>query len=306
MKILYIGVHSHTGWGAEYWLADAFTRLGHTVITCDYRKERKRFKPWWMMGLALKKLERQTRPDIILLQRADRMPPSVLKHLRTPIVFWSTEPIQLKNDVDKLLASDRFAWLYVHTYSCLDRIKAEFPHHLSHCSVIHNACPKNLVGSNPAPGSRSRFAIFNRNLSPRRQQWLQPAGDLITRIQGQFGKVYFDDLADSEVAVNIHFSDQNLDDFESGIFEALAKGCVVVSERLHPQTVADLGMQEVLIQVESPQELAGVLHVLKNDESMKDKLRSFGATAIAYNTWDDRARQLLDNFDSILNHRGSP
>ena len=27
MKILYIGVHSNTGWGAEYWLAKAFKDL---------------------------------------------------------------------------------------------------------------------------------------------------------------------------------------------------------------------------------------------------------------------------------------
>ena len=41
MKILYIAVHSHTGWGAEYWLTQAFSDLHIEVETIDYRVERK-------------------------------------------------------------------------------------------------------------------------------------------------------------------------------------------------------------------------------------------------------------------------
>ena len=41
MKILYIGVHSHTGWGAEYWLAKAFQDLQIHLETIDYRSIRK-------------------------------------------------------------------------------------------------------------------------------------------------------------------------------------------------------------------------------------------------------------------------
>ena len=41
MKILYIAVHSHTGWGAEYWLSQAFSDLQIGIETVDYRLERK-------------------------------------------------------------------------------------------------------------------------------------------------------------------------------------------------------------------------------------------------------------------------
>ena len=38
-KILYIGVHSHVNWGAEYWLSKAFDDLNIKCELLDYRKE---------------------------------------------------------------------------------------------------------------------------------------------------------------------------------------------------------------------------------------------------------------------------
>ena len=39
MKILYIGVHSHLDWGAEYWLVKAFHEIGLQYELLDYRKD---------------------------------------------------------------------------------------------------------------------------------------------------------------------------------------------------------------------------------------------------------------------------
>ena len=44
MKLLYIGVHSHTGWGAEYWLEKAFSNLNIETELINYRKVRKAVK----------------------------------------------------------------------------------------------------------------------------------------------------------------------------------------------------------------------------------------------------------------------
>ncbi len=305
MKILYIGVHSHTGWGAEYWLTDAFKRGGHKVISFDYRRRRKQLWPWSWIARSVERVEKQNRPDIILLQRAEKMPPTVLRPWSAPVVFWSTEPIRLKNDVDQLLAAGRFGWVYVHSHGCYDRIKAEFPRLLDHCSVLHNACPRSIIEPAAVKRSRDRFAVFNRRLSPRRRHWLQSAGELVTLIQGKFGEPYFNDLATADVAVNIHYSDKNTDDFETGIFEAMAKGCVVISERLHPQTVAELGMEGALLQVDSPPELARMLTKIKNDEPLRARLRSNAAIAIRRNTWDNRARQLLEKFETLLASKGN-
>jgi hypothetical protein len=41
MRILYIGVHSHTAWGAEYWLKKSFIELNMEIETIDYRAIRK-------------------------------------------------------------------------------------------------------------------------------------------------------------------------------------------------------------------------------------------------------------------------
>ena len=39
MRILYIGVHSHKGWGAEFWLVKAFYDIGIEYELLDYREE---------------------------------------------------------------------------------------------------------------------------------------------------------------------------------------------------------------------------------------------------------------------------
>ena len=39
MRILYIGVHSHKGWGAEYWIAKAFHDIEIYYDLLDYRAE---------------------------------------------------------------------------------------------------------------------------------------------------------------------------------------------------------------------------------------------------------------------------
>jgi hypothetical protein len=105
----------------------------------------------------------------------------------------------------------------------------------------------------PAPGHptvKSRIAIFNRNILTLRKQWLEQAAYLIEIIPGRFGEAYFNDLSPVQVAIKGHLSDHNLGDFESGIFEAMAQGCVVVSDGLDERTVAEIAMDEAILQVD--------------------------------------------------------
>lgn len=298
MKILYIAVHSHVGWGAEYWLEKSFSQKGIECIKFDYRKKRKKLKFWSLINLNLKVVEKKEKPDIILLQRADHMPASTLKGLRTPIVFWSTEPIQLKNDVDQLLEKDIFSWVFVHSYSCLDRIKSEFNHHLPHCSIMHNACPESIIDED---AQKEEFALFNRTMSPRRHQWLDPSKEMIDFISGRYGDEYFEDLAKYMIAPNVHFSDENADDFESGIFEAMAKGCVIVSEKLNPKTIKDLEIEDSIIEVSTPEELNQKLISLKNDSELVEQYRKKSYKVIKHNTWSNRVDLFIGKFKDILN-----
>lgn len=304
MKILYLAVHRHEGWGAEHWLSRAFERSGCTVYRYDYRQKRRRFLPWWYIKRELATLEQQFQPDIVLLQRAEKMPPSVVNHLDAPVVFWSTEQLVRRRDVDQLLqASKLFDWVYVHTYTCLDYVEQHFSHLLPNASVMHNATGVETLSDNQ---DRPRLAIFNRNISPRRREWLDACGELVEVIEGQFGEAYFTDLSQSKIALNIHFSGESLDDFETGIYEALASGCAVITERLNPRTVKDLNMEQAVIQVDSPEEMRAAIEELSADPEKLATLAEHGQAAIKDNLWDARAKQMLEKFAQTQNRVNTP
>ena len=297
MKILYIGVHTNEIWRSEFWISKAFKDLGHEIIEYDYKSNRKKFKPWRQIGEELSYLEKNTKPDIIFLQRGRKMSPTAFNLLESPIIYWSTEPIKLKKDADKLLYSNKFEWVFVHSYSCLDRIKSEFPHLVKKCSVMHNACPKDIINYNT---EKSFWAIFNRNLSSRRKKWLQPSEKYINIIQGRFGNEYFDDLRKAHISVNIHYSDKNIDDFETGIFEAMASGCAIISERLNPQTLIDLEMEDAIIQIDSPQGLKEELEKLRSNPDIVKKYIGKSKSVVQKNTWHDRTNLFLAKFKECI------
>ena len=236
--------------------------------------------------------------NLLFLQRGDKLSPTTFKGITIPIIFWSTEPIQLKNDVDALLQSNIFSWVYVHSYSCKERINSEFKHLINKTSVMHNAAPRDIIGFH---NNKNIFAIFNRNLSWRRRAWLWPSRKIITRINGRYGEDYFNDLKASQIAVNIHYSRKNLDDFESGIFEAMASGCAVISERLNHQTIIDLEMAGTIIQVDSPRELKEKLELLNSNQEILGNYLEKSKLAIQKNTWHDRAKKMYKKFQEACN-----
>ena len=295
MKILYIGVHSHTGWGAEYWLAKAFQDLQIHLETIDYRSIRKNEGT---DSLKRKIQEKSRECQLIFLQRGEHLSPTIFEGCNIPIIFWSTEPLQLKTDVDKLLNSDIFSWVFLHSYSCVERVKSEFSHIIIKSNVIHNAAPKDILEFGT---EKVKSTIFNRNLSWRRKLWLWPSGNMIDKISGRYGEDYFTDLREANIAVNIHYSRQNLDDFESGIFEAMASGCAVISESLNHQTLVDLGMEDAILQVNSPFELKEKIRLLNKDEKLLKSFQTKSQQVIQKNTWHDRARQIKEKFEEFYN-----
>ena len=297
MKILYIGVHTPEIWRSEFWISNAFENLGHEVIKYDYKSNRKDFKTWKKIATELSNLEQSTQPDIIFLQRGKKISPKTFNLLKTPLFFWSTEPIKLKNDVNKLLHSNIFKWVFVHSYSCMEEIKHKFPHLIIKSSVIHNACPKSLINQDPI---KTRFAIFNRNLSNRRKDWLKPSEDVLEVINGRFGEEYYNDLRNSAISINIHFSDKNIDDFETGIFEGMASGCAIISEKLNSKTLDDLNLQDVIYQVENPEALYIALKVLKSNPKLLKKYQIKSQRAIENHTWHSRVNTFTKKFNEFI------
>ena len=279
-------------------MANAFERAGHTVGRFDYRARRNKFKPWSLIKRELLGINEAFVPDVVLIQRAENMPASFTKIFDVPVVFWSTAPLNHKRDVDKLLSIDAsLAWVYLHSYTCKRIVENDFPHLLQRCSIMHNAgAMENGAGN----GERSRFAVFNRDISPRREKWLSQISDIVDVRSERCGNSYFSDLRNSQISINIHFDQHSVDEFETGIFEALASGCMVVSETLNPRTIADIGMEEALIQVNSPQQMRSVLLSLKNDpEDVKDYQKR-GMDAMVGNRWDARVAQMVEKFSALL------
>jgi len=279
-------------------MANAFERVGHTVGRFDYRARRNKFKPWSLIRRELLGINDAFQPDVVLIQRAEKMPASFTKIFDVPVVFWSTAPLNHKRDVDNLLSTDAsLAWVYLHSYTCKRIVEQDFPHLSQRCSVMHNA---GAMENDAGDGDRPRFAVFNRDISPRREQWLREISDIVDVRSERFGNSYFKDLRTSQISINIHFDQESTDEFETGIFEALASGCMVVTETLNPRTVADMGMEEALIQVNSPQQMRNVLLALKNNpEDVKD-YQQRGMDAMVENRWDARVAQMVDKFSELL------
>jgi len=279
-------------------MANAFERAGHTIGRFDYRARRNKFKPWSLIKRELQGINEAFQPDVVLIQRAEKMPASFTKIFSVPVVFWSTAPLNHKRDVDNLLDSDAsLAWVYLHSYTCKRIVEKDFPHLTQRCSVMHNAGAMENDAGNSA---RPRFAVFNRDISPRRKRWLSEISDIVDVRSERYGNSYFSDLRTSQISINIHFDQESVDEFETGIFEALASGCMVVSETLNPRTVADMGMQEALIQVGSPQQMRKVLLTLKEDpEDVKD-YQQRGMEAMVENRWDARVAQMVEKFTELL------
>jgi len=298
VKILYIAVHHHIGWGAEHWMANAFERAGHTVGRFDYRARRNKFKPWWLIRRDLVGISEAFQPDVVLIQRAEDMPASFTHVFNVPVVFWSTAPLNQQRDVDKLLsAKASLAWVYLHSYTCKRIVDKEYPHLSERCSVMHNA---GAIENDAGKGERPRFAVFNRDVSPRRKKWLSEIADIVDVRSERLGNSYFSDLRTSQVSINIHFDQDSIDEFETGIFEALASGCMVVTEALNPRTVSDMGMENALIQVESPQQMRKVLLTLKKDPEDVKAFQKRGMDAMVTNRWDARVEQMLEKFNELL------
>jgi len=253
--------------------------------------------PWWIIKHQLTTINKQQQPDVVLIQRAEKMPASIPALFDCPTIFWSTEPLIRRRDTDNLLAaSNAIDWFYLHTYTCAKVVADAFPAITEKSSVLHNAgAIENHVGE----GDRTRLAIFNRNVSHRRRTWLDEVSDHVEVIEGQYGELYFKALRESQIAVNIHFAEESLDDFETGIFEALACGCAVVTETLNPLDVADMGMEDAVLQVANPTELRSAIEHLRDNPEELLKLRQNGQKAMDNNRWDNRAEQILTKFAEL-------
>lgn len=292
MRVLYVGVHSGKGWRTEYWVLKALKRLGCKVKLHNYRRARKRVKELSKRIENLVRLEQLFKPDLILVQRADNCPPELFSELKSPKALWSTEPINRNRDIDQLFEANVFDHYFVHTFSCLERINNEFPAIRNKTSRLEYGCPPELIRK-PKQAIKKQTAVFNRSLSPRRENWFKPFLSELTIFQGRFGRKYFADIQRSLISVNVHYSDESTDDFETGIFEAMAVGSLVITETVDPRIITELQLEDSIIVVSSPEEMAKQILFFKEnlDKAFAKILKAHHA--IQKNTWDVRMKQIF-------------
>lgn len=291
MRVLYVGVHSGKGWRTEYFVLRALMRLGCKVKCYNYRRIRKRIKEPIKRNEHLLKTEQKFRPDLILVQRADCCPPELFSPLTAKKVLWSTEPICRNRDVDQLLEANCFDHYFMHTDSCLDRLKQEFPAIVSKATRLDNGCPKEIIKK--PQRKKSRFAIFNRSLSERRSKWFKESETLIEFISGRYGRKYFSDIRKSLISVNVHFGEESTDDFETGIFEAMAQGSMVLTEPVSEKLLSEMGLTKAVVQADSPQEMYKKLQHYKENPNEVWPIIEEAHRAIGQNTWDVRMKKIF-------------
>jgi len=123
---------------------------------------------------------------------------------------------------------------------------------------------------------------------------------LIKIIKRHYGDLYYQDLSNANISVNIHYSNKNKDDFETGIFEALARGCAVVSETLNNRVIKDLGLKDVIIQVNNSKELNEKLLYLKNNFNEVISYQEKSKKIIENNTWDNRVLDIKEKMKDLI------
>lgn len=300
MKILYIGVHNYKNekqWRTETYVAKSFENHSVEVKKLDYRYVLKKSNH---ETLRHDLLETVNGCDAIFLQRGEGVRPELFDGIEIPIIFWSTEPICRNKDVDILLNADIFSWVYFHTYSCLERMEKYFSHLKKKSSVLHNALASEKIdlGNN----NRKHFAIFNRQISLRRWYWLLFSRKMVRVIKGHYGEAYYRDLQNSQIAINIHYSSKSVDDFETGIFEAIASGCVVVSEKIREVVLEDLQLKNAIIQVATPRELHDKLSYLKQNTQVLKQYLHESKKSLYLNTWDYRMKEVVNKIEEFVEH----
>lgn len=221
LTVLYIAVHElNAGWGAETFLATAFEKQGHRVIRLDYRAHRAE-----LSHLLAKAAEEH--PDIILVQRGEKFPWSLLAQFQAPKVYFATEGMW-NPDQKELLTSGAFD-----AYVAASRGTYEFLIHGCHVPVsqayhIPSGFDSNTYKHLDTKKLYNVIAVWNWNFRRRKAFWCLAGIRHKRRFEGVYGTDCNLLVNQSRVVVNIHRTE--VLDTETRLFELLPTTSAIVSE----------------------------------------------------------------------------
>ena len=90
------------------------------------------------------------------------------------------------------------------------------------------------------------------------------------------------------------------DDFETGIFEGMASGCAIISEKLNSITLKELNLSDVIYQVDNPESLYIALKEFKSNPMLLKEYQTKSQLAIEKHTWHSRINSFTKKFNEFV------
>ena len=84
------------------------------------------------------------------------------------------------------------------------------------------------------------------------------------------------------------------------MFEALARGCAIISEKLNQKVIKDLNLEGVIIEVESPKDLKEKLKFYNKNLNLIKEYQEKSKESIFKNTWNYRFKEVKNKILEIL------
>jgi hypothetical protein len=284
MRILYINkIVTNAGWGFETLLNTELQRLGIETICLDYHQHRYR------ITRAL--LDLQEDFDALLLERGTGylIPAAALRAIQRPRIFLFTELVA-RNPAQHYLLRDRlFDHVFLRSHACIEQVIAQGWLQPSQVELFLSAIEPSLHRVLPNQ-PRDIDVLFIGTITPRRQAILAQLQDALPlTVAGAYGQDMVTLMNRAKVILNIH-GEEHLDT-ETRIYEALACGGFVITERLSIESPFTSGQH--LIEVNSLEEMVGQTRHYLHDLEARTAIAQAGRTLVcADHTVAARARQL--------------
>ena len=282
MKIFYVSViEQNAGWGAEWFIDKAFRSLNHVTYCVDYREKRYRLFPFfWNAPLC----------DVFFLQRGDNFPIPFIRAVQTPRFFWASELVSRCRDQDRLLRSDLFDHIFMHTQACIDSVVERSWAAREKCSVLLNGFDETFY--KVLPGIKKDIdVLFVGNITPRRKKIFEQISKrfpiLVTQ---EYGNGLVNLLNRAKIVLNIHAADYL--DTETRVFETLGCGAFLLSERLSQENPF---VNDELVQADSLDELVDKLdHYQRKDDERSEIAQKGYQVALQGHTYLHRAQEIVE------------
>ena len=288
MKLLYVAVHNQNkGWGAESFLSQSFREIGVETYCLDFRERR---------GNLIQEIESLSDFDCLLLQRGDYFPISILKEINCPKFFWASELVSRNRDQDRLLETDLFEHIFLHTIGCKKILLKNNKTNKNSYSILLNGFDPKI--HYPKAIEKDIDVLFIGNILSRRREILNKIAKTHSLVEaiGVYGDEMVDYINRAKIVLNIH--SENFLDTETRVFEVLACKTFLLSEKLSEDSPFINGQH--LVEVESVDDMISNISYYLGHNEEREQIAEMGYNeVVAKHTYKERAKVLATLFESF-------